>query len=437
MQDPVWKDSKAEPLKLDSFRGQLIRQEETIIFALIERAQFKRNPSVYKPAEDLEGLSLLDFMMRETETTHAKVRRYTSPDETAFNKSMGNVKPILPLLDYPVSIKPNKINVNDKIKSLYVNSVLDEVSAEGDDPNTFGSSSVADITCLQALSKRIHFGKFIAEAKFQQSTEQYTNLIKTRDADGLMTLLTDLAVEEKVLNRVELKASTYGQDPQNPTTEHKVDPKTIRKLYKEIVMPITKEVQVDYLLQRLENATVAVYQNDGGCRDAALQHFGDVGIVECDSVDSVFATIASNGVAWGVVPFEDKKVGILKSTKLLLTSVDGIKITAETTVNSTRYLIIGKTLPVPSGTDKTALTFGVAHHSGALFSVLDVFRQLNINLTTIESLPQDTSYNFFLELQGHITDPSVAQALEKLKEIAVNIRHLGSYQEASGFKGAA
>jgi len=36
-------------LSLESIRSTLIRQEETIIFALIERAQFRRNDIVYEP----------------------------------------------------------------------------------------------------------------------------------------------------------------------------------------------------------------------------------------------------------------------------------------------------------------------------------------------------------------------------------------------------
>lgn len=36
-----------QPIRLDQFRDILIRQEETIIFALIERAQFVLNPAVY------------------------------------------------------------------------------------------------------------------------------------------------------------------------------------------------------------------------------------------------------------------------------------------------------------------------------------------------------------------------------------------------------
>jgi len=52
--------------------------------------------------------------------------------------------------------------------------------------------------CVQALSKRIHYGKFVAEAKFLAKREEYSSLIRARDADGLMKLLTDEAVEAKV-----------------------------------------------------------------------------------------------------------------------------------------------------------------------------------------------------------------------------------------------
>lgn len=53
--------------------------------------------------------------------------------------------------------------------------------------------------CAQALSKRIHYGKFVAEAKFRAQPQEYSELIRAQDADGLMALLTDEAVEAKVI----------------------------------------------------------------------------------------------------------------------------------------------------------------------------------------------------------------------------------------------
>lgn len=84
---------KSAALQLDSIRQSLIRQEDTIIFALIERAQFARNEAVYRaddripvPAFGTDGrrYSLLEYILREQEQLHGRVRRYTSPDEHAF-----------------------------------------------------------------------------------------------------------------------------------------------------------------------------------------------------------------------------------------------------------------------------------------------------------------------------------------------------------------
>ena len=79
-------------LSLANIRQTLIRLEDTIIFSLIERAQFARNEPVYQPdAIPVPGFrpdgcrySLLEYLLREMEQVHGKIRRYTSPDEYAF-----------------------------------------------------------------------------------------------------------------------------------------------------------------------------------------------------------------------------------------------------------------------------------------------------------------------------------------------------------------
>ena len=52
--------------------------------------------------------------------------------------------------------------------------------------------------CSQALSKRIHYGMFVAEAKFRKQTDEYTQLIQRQDGAAILELLTDRAVELKV-----------------------------------------------------------------------------------------------------------------------------------------------------------------------------------------------------------------------------------------------
>lgn len=60
-------------LDLDNIRSTLIRLEDTIVFNLIERAQFPLNPGVYVPGAvpitDFKG-SFLDWLLMEVERTH-------------------------------------------------------------------------------------------------------------------------------------------------------------------------------------------------------------------------------------------------------------------------------------------------------------------------------------------------------------------------------
>lgn len=79
-----------------------------------------------------------------------------SPDEYAFTSPLPD--PILPPLQYPEFIAPNDININDKIMDVYVNHLVNAICQPGDD-NNYGSAATKDIECLQALSRRIHYGE--------------------------------------------------------------------------------------------------------------------------------------------------------------------------------------------------------------------------------------------------------------------------------------
>lgn len=252
---------ESETLTLDSIRHSLIRQEDSIIFSLLERAQFCYNASTYDPdAFSRQGLkeSLVEYMVRETEKLHAQVGRYKSPDEHPFFPAF-LPEPRLPPLQFPQVLHrcADTININNKIWNMYFVNLLPRLVKAGDDGNC-GSAAVCDTLCLQALSKRIHYGKFVAEAKFQESPDVYEAAIKTQDKNRLMELLTFESVEAAVKKRVETKARTYGQELklneliEEADTLYKIKPKLVANLYEDWIMPLTKEVQVEYLLRRLE-----------------------------------------------------------------------------------------------------------------------------------------------------------------------------------------
>ncbi|GAA5809920.1 hypothetical protein MFLAVUS_003335 [Mucor flavus] len=251
------------PYTLDKLRSTLIRLEDTIIFALIERAQFAMNPCIYeKGALEFNGATgdrnFLEYFFWETEKVHAKVRRYTSPDEYAFTSPLP--EPILPKLEFDQFILPDNINVNDQIMEFYVKDILPTICKQSDDKN-YGSSATKDIEALQALSKRIHFGKFIAESKFRSNPEEYIRLALANDREKIDELLTNKAVEQKVLERLRRKALVYGQtldEEQEGTSKHlKIPVDVVVDLYKKWAIPLTKVVEVDYLINRGREAHAA------------------------------------------------------------------------------------------------------------------------------------------------------------------------------------
>ena len=89
------------------------------------------------------------------------------------------------------------INLNSLIMDLYLHELMPGITEPGDD-NNYGSAAMQDVLCLQALSKRIHYGKFVAEAKFRADPGQYKQLIQRKDRDAIMQTLTNIDVENKV-----------------------------------------------------------------------------------------------------------------------------------------------------------------------------------------------------------------------------------------------
>lgn len=250
-------------LNLQNIRGALIRMEDTILFDLIERAQFQRSQNIYEldafPKLGHEQ-TFLDWILHETEKTHSRLRRYEAADENPFFRN-SMLPLLLPPMKYPRVLAPydKEINVNDRIKKYYVEYAVPKLAAgPNEQPENYGSCALADVTALQALSRRIHFGKFVAEAKFRDEREKLTELIINRDTAGIEAVICKPAVEEQVLNRVREKADNYAIDPHTTLRwsqkgQGKINPETIVGIYRDCIIPLTKVVEVDYLLRRLES----------------------------------------------------------------------------------------------------------------------------------------------------------------------------------------
>lgn len=203
--------------------------------------QFPLNQTIYvRGGVSIPGseLSLLEYLLREQERLQSRVRRYQSPDEYPFFPDALE-DPVLQPLRYPKILHENDVNVNETIKQRYVEEILpaicpkSEQGDRGEAQENYGSSATCDVNCLQALSRRIHFGKFVAESKFQKEPERFVKMIKENDRAGIDAAITDSKVEQKVLERLGLKARTYGTDPAFPVESGpKIDTDAVVSMYK-------------------------------------------------------------------------------------------------------------------------------------------------------------------------------------------------------------
>ncbi|KAL7001767.1 Chorismate mutase 2 [Sarracenia purpurea var. burkii] len=185
-----------------------------------------------------------------------QVGRYESPEEIPFFPDNLPTS-VLPPHNSPGVLHPAgaSININKTIWDLYFNQLLPMFVPEGND-GKYVPTAVCDLLCLQALSRRIHYGKFVAEVKFVEAPEEYGLPIRSKDRDTLMKLLTFESVQEMVQKRVEKKAMVFGQQVSlegcDKPAKYKVDPSVVLHLYKEWVIPLTKLVEVEYFLRRLD-----------------------------------------------------------------------------------------------------------------------------------------------------------------------------------------
>jgi len=103
--------------------------------------------------------------------------------------------------------------------------------------------------------------------------------------------------------------------------------------------------------------------------------------------------------------------------------------------NTTRFLLIGRTPPAPSGSDLTCAVFTVRKdESGALYKLLEPFAREGVNLTAIQARPikgKPWEYLFYLDVEGHPSEEPVGRALADAASRAHSHKILGSFPRAS------
>lgn len=98
--------------------------------------------------------------------------------------------------------------------------------------------------------------------------------------------------------------------------------------------------------------------------------------------------------------------------------------------NTTRFLIIGDQDIPPSGDDSTLLLVAAPHRPGGLRRLLQPLEDAGVSMTRIESRPSRSAlweYVFFIDVNGHQFDATLAPVLDQLRELAPLLKVMGSY----------
>jgi prephenate dehydratase len=99
--------------------------------------------------------------------------------------------------------------------------------------------------------------------------------------------------------------------------------------------------------------------------------------------------------------------------------------------NQTRFVLLGRGVPAPTGHDKTSIVcFQRANRPGSLLAILQEFAARAIDLNKLESRPTKQSlgdYCFFIDCDGHVADELLADALRNVVAKHAEVKFLGSY----------
>ena len=103
--------------------------------------------------------------------------------------------------------------------------------------------------------------------------------------------------------------------------------------------------------------------------------------------------------------------------------------------NTTRFLTIGNIESGQTNSDKTSIMATTKNEEGALYSLLEPFSKLKINLSHLTYRPSKVDkwqYAFFLDFEGHKDDVLVKSLLSSLADKEIEVKILGSYPKSLG-----
>ena len=102
--------------------------------------------------------------------------------------------------------------------------------------------------------------------------------------------------------------------------------------------------------------------------------------------------------------------------------------------NWTRFAAIAPAAPDSAGANKTSVLFTLADEPGALFAVLRIFAEANININKLESRPvrnERWKYVFFCDLAADLSVSEHEALLDAVRQYCHSFRILGAYSSGN------
>lgn len=242
-------------LDLNLIAAHLEGLEETIIHRLIDRAQFASNPDAYRPGHSgfrgAGGKSLFDLRLRYQEEMDAAFARYLVPEERPMHHDLPPPRREAQLPTTPLEIDDmDRVNVTPQIVRGYLEFLPRLCDVGPGDDGQHGSSVEHDVLAIQAIARRVHYGAlYVAESKYRSAPDLYAPLLAAGNREEILRTITRPEVEERILRRVSQKVD-YVQATINTAVRRKIDREVVLGLYRDLIIPLTKEGELRYLFNR-------------------------------------------------------------------------------------------------------------------------------------------------------------------------------------------
>lgn len=106
------------------------------------------------------------------------------------------------------------------------------------------------------------------------------------------------------------------------------------------------------------------------------------------------------------------------------------------THNTTRFLVLGHLSTAPTGHDKTTLVVSARNVPGAVHKLLSHLAHEGVSMSRLESRPAPIAqvggnklweYVFFMDIEGHPDDSTVAKAISAMRDEASFLKVIGGY----------